>query len=233
MAYLPGIIISLALLAACGDDGNSTTDGGGPDGDPATACGFGSDRYLPYDVGFTWTYRITDLSSGAKETKEQSIDEQREDPTFGTVTVQTTGKLNGSTRSLVKLDGDRIVRVQQEDIDAAGAVEKTSVYDPGQLRIDESAARLTAGAAWDESYTTTETPALGGVPVMTAVVDHWEVLAASVPCESALGTFDCVRLKKTRTTGGTSMKEFFFARGVGKVKEAGDSQLEELTACGK
>ena len=56
---------ALAGCAACGggdgDDG-SGSDGGGGGEDP---CGFASDDYLPYQVGFSWTFSVTDLGTGA------------------------------------------------------------------------------------------------------------------------------------------------------------------------
>lgn len=227
------MIVGLLAAAACGgngdDDANEDGGPGGADAEPGETC-FDSDSYLPQEVGNTWSYKITDLVSGAVATKAQSVEDAITDPTFGPVTVQLTGKLNGSTRSLFKVEGDAILRVQQEDLDATGALEKTTVYDPGQLRIDQSADKLEMGAAWDDVYTNTETPVVGAM-VVTEVVDHWEVLGVDVPCEGPIGAYECIRLKKTRTMGGTSVKEFFFARGVGKVRESGDNQLEELEAC--
>ena len=52
------------------------------------------------------------------------------------------------------------------------------------------------------------------------------------PCDSPMGEFSCLRVRRTRITGGMAEKEFHFARGIGKVREVGSNQLEELTACG-
>ncbi|HEU5058825.1 MAG TPA: hypothetical protein VFU21_19965, partial [Kofleriaceae bacterium] len=129
-----GLFLSLLGAAGCGGD----DDGG--DGDPGT-CGFESDDYLPYQAGFTWTYTITDLVSGARETKEQRLEPEMEHPEFGSVMTQVTGKLNGSTVSLVRKEGDRVLRFTQEDRDAADALEQTTTYEPPAIRIDESAER--------------------------------------------------------------------------------------------
>jgi hypothetical protein len=213
---------SLILFAGCGGD----DDGGGDSG----MCGFDSDEYLPYQAGFSWTYQITDLVSGQKETKEQHLEPEMEHPDFGTVLTQVTGKLNGTTISLTRKEDDRVLRFQQEDRDATDALEKTTTYDPPEIRIDESADRIVAGAEWDESYTETiEDPVNGTTAIAT--VDHWEVLGVDEPCDSPLGTFMCLRVRRTRTMGGIAEKEFHFARGVGKVREIGSNQLEELTAC--
>lgn len=219
----------LVAAGACGgdDDGNTGGDGGGP----AADCGFDSDDYLPYEAGFTWTYKITDLVSGETETKEQRLEPETEHPEFGAVMTQVTGKLNGSTISLVRREGDRVVRFQQEDRDAADALEKTTTYDPPAIRIDESPERIAEGAEWDEEYTETVDDPVNGTTVIPTV-DHWVVLAVDSPCESDLGTYSCLKLRRTRTTGGIAEKEFHFARGVGKVMEIGANQLETLTACG-
>lgn len=215
---------SLILSFACGGD-----DDGGDGVDPGM-CGFGSDEYLPYQAGFSWTYQITDLVSGAKETKEQHLEAEMEHPDFGTVLTQVTGKLNGNTISLTRKEDSRVLRFQQEDYDATEALEKTTTYDPAEIRIDESADRIVAGAEWDETYTETIEDPVNGTTVIPTV-DHWEVLGVDEACDSPLGTFMCLRVRRTRTMGGIAEKEFHFARGVGKVREIGSNQLEELTAC--
>ena len=215
------------VLAASGCSGGDDDSG---DGDPGT-CGFESDDYLPYQAGFAWTYRITDLVSGEVETKEQHLEPEMEHPEFGMVMTQITGKLNGTTVSLVRKEGDRVLRFNQEDRDAADALEQTTTYEPPQIRIDESAERTMADAEWDEEYTETIDDPVNGTTVIPTV-DHWVVLGVDEPCESPLGTFSCIRLRRTRTTGGIAEKEFHFARGIGKVREIGANQLEELTACG-
>lgn len=224
------VSLTAVLLAACGgggDDDGSGADGGSGEGE----CGFAGDSYLPYEVGYSWTYRLTDLGSGERATKEQRIDEEMEHPDFGDVVVQVTGKLSGETVSLARREGDRVVRFQQEDYDSTGALERTTTYDPPQIRIDETAEHLEADAEWDESYTETIVDDLG-VETSVQTTDHWTVLAVDDECESPLGTFTCIRLRKTRTEGGVAEKEFHFARGIGKIREVGANQLEELTACG-
>lgn len=223
-------LLALATLGCgCGSGPGAAPDGGATAED---VCGFGSDRFLPYSVGNSWTYEVTDLGDGARRLKDQRLDEEIEDPELGAVIVQLTSKRAGTTRSLFRVDGDRIVRLLQEDVDSTNTLERTTTYDPGQIRIDESPARLEPGATWEETYLETEVE-LGGAPVTVATVDAWEVIGTDVACESPLGTFECIHLRRTRAMGGVAVKDFFFARGVGKVREIGDKQLEELTACGR
>src|SRR5262245_42416324 len=180
MRFILGLLCTSRVRAA---------GGGGDDSGPD--CGFGTDEYLPYQAGFTWTYAITDLSSGEQAVKEQRIDPEI-DSDFGRVLVQVTGKIDGMTVSLVRRENDRVLRFQQEDQDKAGNVQKQSIYGPAEIRIDESADHTMEGASWDESYTETITDAAGGPPVVIATVDHWEVLGVDVACESPLGSFECI-----------------------------------------
>ena len=57
--------------------------------------------------------------------------------------------------------------------------------------------------------------------------DRWTVIADDETLEVPAGTFEhVIHFQKS---GGGSAKEYWYARGVGKLKETG-SQLEELTA---
>jgi hypothetical protein len=222
--HISSLVLCLGIMtASCGDDGGS----GGGDGDAGdqNPCGF-EDRYLPYQVGYQWTYRVTDILTGDTTTKAQVV-------TAGSAggLVQTTTKATGSTVSTLEISGDAVVRLQQEDFDQVGALERTTVYAPGQTRLDEAADQITVGAVRDDDYTATITQAVGGAQTMENRTDHWEVLGVDVECSSPLGTFRCLHLKRTRTVGGVSTKEFFYARGIGKVKEVNPNQLEELVAC--
>jgi hypothetical protein len=228
---VPLLFIATAACSSGGGDDDDDDDGGGGGGGD---CGFDSDRYLPFEAGFSWTYKVTDLdpdAGGATAMKEQSLTAVT-DPDYDAVIQQITGKLDGSTRSLLKVDGDRVIRLKQEDLTTAGDVERTTTYDPGQIRIDETPARLEEGTTFEESYDETVMLAAGGTTT-TPTTDEWEVVGfpSGDSCKTPAGTFDCIQLRRTRTAGGVAVKDFFFAKGVGKVKESGDSQLEELVSC--
>jgi len=224
MAYL-----ALALaVCACG---NSSGD----DDDVADAavdlCGFSSDRYLPYQVGFTWEWRVTDLTSGAVETKSQVIQETRDNPAdHPPMFVQVTDKGGGSTENWTRMDGDALVRLQQMDYNSLDALLRNTVYDPSAIRLDESADRLTEGATYTEGYTEIEYDSTGTETRRADVTEEWEVLGVDVACDSPLGSFECLHIGRTRTAGGVAQKEYWFARGVGKIREEG-GQIEQLTAC--
>ncbi len=211
------------LVAACGgDDGPTVSD----------ECGF-ADRLLPFEAGYSWEYRVTDLSTGVRTTKMQSLGATPvTDPAFpGEMFIeQTTIKANGQTVSKLKLEGDAIIRFVQEDFDDVGDSERVTIYMPGKLRLDEAAARLTVGTTFTENYTATVTET-GGTATSTDITESWEVISESSPCTSPLGNFDCTVIRRSRTVGGTSTKDFHFAKGIGKVREEGLSQLEEVVGC--
>jgi hypothetical protein len=208
-----------ALLGACGSSG-----GGG-------ACGFGEDEYLPLDPGQRWTFRVTDATTGERTTKVQTFEAEPIHPDYGEVVRQVTTKVDGRTESLFGREGDRVLRFEQVEYDAGGAFMRRTRYQPPRLRVDSSPDRLVAGAVYEESLVEIEEDEQGNLLEMSELVERWEVLGVDVECTAPLGTFSCLHLRRTRLVGGSSDKEFSFARGIGKVREDG-SQIEEVATCG-
>jgi hypothetical protein len=202
--------------------------GGGEEAPLGGECEAGgrasSDRFLPFDVGNVWRYRVTDVATGEVTTKRQELTEGD-----GTVIVQLTTKANGSTENVLTLEGDAQVRLQQIDYDSAGVLERTTDYMPSKLRLDESAEATSEGASFTETYSQVVTDAVG-TETTTSITEQWTVLGVDVPCSSAFGELSCLHLRRMRTVGGVSDKEFFYARGIGKVLETG-GQTEELLGC--
>lgn len=231
MKYL-SLAMAVALVSACGSDDPSTDPDGGadtPDAKPGTSvCGF-EDRFLPYQPGYKWTYRVTDLTTPGSTNKSQTLTMET-DPELGEVIVQTTNKGTGSTVSALKRIDEAVVRLRQLDLDGTGTLERTTTYDPGQNRLDEASAHLVLGAEWDDDYSLT-VEKVGDAPVVGSRTDHWKVLGVDVDCESPLGSFKCLHVQRVRTAGGISDKQFFFAKGIGKIKEVNASQIEELVSC--
>lgn len=226
---------SVALIAAVGALASLSAACGGGDGPgDGVDCGFPegtADSYLPFEPAFRWTYRVTDLGSGVQSEKTQTVNPSEvtdEDFPGLSFLEQTTVKFGGRTVSLLAREGDALVRYKQEDFDELDAFERVTLYDPPKLRIDEG--RASAGTTYDESYTKTITDALD-VTVVENITDSWEVIGVDVPCSSPFGELECIQLRRIRTVGGTANKDFFFAFGVGKVREEGTEQIEELIDC--
>lgn len=189
-------------------------------------CGF-AEQLLPYEVGHSWSYRVTDLSSGERALKQQWLDRIESHPTYGEVIVQITEKPTGRTESLLRREGERVLRFEQRDYDQLDVLERTTLYQPYRLRVDES---LAPGDRLVEQLTRVVSEP-GQPDEVTEVTDEWEVLGDDEACEAPLGVFRCARMQRIRTAGGFAAKEFFFARGLGKVIENGTKQLEEVQSC--
>ena len=218
----------MGLIIAC-DSGDGGDDVGGETGNNALSeCGFESDSYLPIAVGNSWSFRVVEKGSPEVSSKSQTIQEELNDPTFGSVFVQVTGKGQDSqTRSLISVEDSEVRRMQQEDIDA-GVVTKTTVYSPHQTRLSELPEDIVDGATWTRTYT----PQVDGVDSLVRV-EEWTVESTTAPCELPSGAeVDCLQVRRDRNAG-LVVKTFWFARGVGKVREEGESQDEFLTSCNK
>ena len=230
------VLFTTLLLAACG--GNGSGDGGGPDGNPGVTneCREGasatSDSLLPMEVGDIWRYQVTEVGTGNPPyTKRQELTEEMTPPDeIEPVIVQLTTKATGQTVNWLRRTGDQIVRVRQEDYDQAGLLERITVYEPPKLRLDESPERIAVGASFDESYTAVVYDPAGVETGRTPTVDHWVVVSDDTPCDTPWGTLSCVQIHRETTQGGISIKDYYFARGYGKVREDG-GQIEELTDC--
>jgi hypothetical protein len=101
-------------------------------------------------------------------------------------------------------------------------------YQPHKLRLDEAPEHLVLDAQWQEAYDEAHLDALGNETTDTRTID-WTVEAIDESVTVPAGTFTCIRVRHTGTIVGQSDKQFWFALGVGKVRELG-GQLEELTS---
>jgi hypothetical protein len=182
-------------------------------------------------TGYSWTFRVTDVDNVTTE-KTQTVGalEDVGGAKAGTTAYRlTTTKPGGMTISWQEDTGDGIHR--HRELDQSGANHSEEVYTPFRTRIDETAAHLATDATWMESYTETITDDLG-ITTMTEKTETWTVEAVDEPVEVPAGTYCALRLHRTSTAGGTegSDKRYWFARGVGKVKETGANQTEELVS---
>jgi hypothetical protein len=184
--------------------------------------------YLPLREGVSWTYDVT--QDGLVTRKETTVGAL--EPVGGTgpnatvmaFRVTTTKDGDDETVSWQARMGDLAIRYREQAFNAAG-LELEEHWAPFKLRLDESARGLNAGGMWQEVYD--ETKLEVGLPVVTATrTDTWTVMSASESITVPAGTFDCLRVRKVSSS---STKEYWFARGVGKVKETG-GQTEELAS---
>lgn len=229
MRYTIGFV--LFMVAACGGGSSSDGDAGSRGAECEQGGMASSNDYLPFEVGNIWRYQVTEVVGQPPETKRQELTEiKTPEGETEPVIVQITTKPNGTTESWFRRQGEVLIRIRQLDYDATGALERSTVYDPYKLRMDESAERTAEGAMWIETYTSIDYDPQGVETSRVEVMDQWTVTGVDVPCDTPWGQLSCLRLHEERLAGGIAVKDFYFARGYGKVREEG-SQVEELIGC--
>ncbi len=209
------LLLCLGLLA-CG-----AKPTGGPDGGQGLA-----DRYLPLPVGAVLRYRITDPDTGQMTVKSTTV--EAEEDLSGTLAVRVrTENGDGVTVSWQGFANEQAIRYREEELDAAGVKTVSTTFQPFKVRVDESAAHVQLGATWSETYTEVAVTAATGQSKSSAKAATWTVEATDESVTTPAGTFSCLRVRR-RSGSSTSDKVYWFAKGVGKVKESG-GQLEELS----
>jgi hypothetical protein len=221
------VCVVLGFATACAGEGG---DGGGGEG--GGGGGDGTGRYMPIDEGASWTYRVVEVADGAVTSKTQTVEAFEEvggDKADVMAFRMRSDKDNGYTLSWQEDTGDAIVRHREESYDATDALESEDWFDPGKLRIDESDAHTAEGASFGNDYTeTTIDHTDATMTTTTTKTETWVVESVADEIDVPAGTFTCMRLFRSNDGTGVA-KTYWFARGVGKVKEAGGSQIEELS----
>jgi hypothetical protein len=222
--------------AGTGGDGagaGGTETGGGGGGAAGAPNMLPEGALLPWAVGNTWTYRVT--KDGIVTEKVTTVGEEQEiggtgpnaaNSAFHVVTAKGT---DGSDRteswqSPSADNPERIVRYREQSFGAmTGLLELEEHWVPEKIHIDGSPDRTVAGASWLEVYEETKLP-VGLTPTTKETRDRWTVIADDETIEVPAGVFEhVIHIQKT----GNSTKEYWYLRGVGKLKETG-TQTEEL-----
>ena len=235
--FLAPLLLALPLTVACGNEEPGTGAPNDNDGDAgASAGGEGpTGPLLPWAVGNQWTYQVT--KDGVVALKTTTIGELEkvggEGPNADVMAYHvTTAKgtdQQDHTESWQAPSADepeRVMRYHERSFDAtSGNLELDEYWDPGKLHIDGTAEHTAADASWLETYSETKLP-VGLSPTTHEVHERWTVLETDATLEVPAGSFQhVIHLQKV---GGSSTKEYWYRRGVGKLKETG-SQTEELT----
>ncbi|MCE9575439.1 MAG: hypothetical protein K8W52_19965 [Deltaproteobacteria bacterium] len=227
-----------AGLAACGSsnpggaadsatgDGNGGIDASGdavlgPDGTPVDT------RYNPWKVGSVWSYKLTDPNGQIPDALNKKTTIMNE-VDVGGVHAGTMAflvhveQLQGSKDVYETFNGDLDVRYKTIHYGQNGAMTSTDVDTPYRLKLDESTAHVTTGATFSQSFTETTTGQGAGTSNKT---ENWQVISDSEQVTVIAGTFTTLHVRRT----GSKPQDYWYARGVGKVKETGSgSQDEEL-----
>ena len=239
-------IIPFAALAAMTGAGCGSSSGSGGSGGSGSSSGSGgtsgslaadgavpmmtSGRYQPLVVGATWVYNVTD--TGVAYTKNSAV-EALED--IGGIAAGTMGyKVSETIKTSTQLTwyestATDVRRHHDQQVDANGVMSSEDWYTPYDLRVDESADHLTAGAAWTLTYMDAHTSA--SKPAATkSITENWTTDAADETVTVPAGTFSALKITRTNTADGTA-KSQWFVPGVGKIRESNTTgHLEELTS---
>ena len=224
--------LACLLLFGCGSvDTKTDQPGAGGDGSGTLPEG----PLLPWAVGNNWTYQVT--KDGVVSIKTTTIGEAEavggDGPNAAVMAFHvTTAKgtdLNDHTESWQAPSEDepaRIVRFREQSFDvSSGLLELDESWDPHKLHIDGTADHTVKGASWLESYAETKLH-VGLSPSTHDVRERWTVLDDDESIEVPAGKFEhVIHFQKV---GSSSTKEYWYLRGVGKLKEIG-TQTEELT----
>jgi len=225
-----------AALAACG---GSTPGNGTPDSSTASADANTlpdaippvlAQRYEPRKIGSVWTYKMTDTTTNTSAVKQSTVEafEDVGGAHAGTVAFRVRiEKLTGTTIAYENYEGDLAVRYAQTDLDTTGATVDTQSENPYRLKVDETAAHLTTNATYSEAFDETTTDVNG--TKTNAKTENWQVISTNESVTVPAGTYTSLHLRRTNPTSAKS-KDFWFVMGVGKVKETGGGQDEELMA---
>lgn len=230
-------VLALPLIG-CGSVDPSDTPGAAGQGAGGDGGGGGpkpEGPLLPWALGNKWTYKIT--KDGVSTIKTTTIGELEAVGGDGPnaemmayhVTTAKGDELADHTESWQAPDPDneeRIVRFREESFDAtSGELELTEYWAPHKLHIDGTAEHTVKDASWLETYDETKLE-VGLSPSTHEVRERWTVLDDDATVEVPAGTFEhAIHFQKI---GASTSKEYWYLRGVGKLKETG-SQTEELT----
>ncbi len=223
MKQLSKSLFLMFAVVACGSE-DPSANAGGPGGGSST------ETLLPWKTGNRWTYQVTE--DGEVSTKETTVGDEEpvggSGPSSGLTAFKVvTKKKDGAdqTVSWQAVDGDRVVRYREQSFSAGtSTLELEEHWDPHKLHIDWSPEHTEVGATWLEEYEETKLP-VGDTASTSSRRDRWTVLANDEELTVGAGTFQNVVV--FQKVGGDTPKTYYYARGVGKLKETG-GQTEEL-----
>ena len=222
-------IITAALgSVGCGSDAPAGSTTENPD--------VGTGSLLPWKLGNKWTYRVTD----GTDISDKTTTIEAEEPVGGSgpnaavmafrVVTRKGMMLNDETESWqapLPDSVDKVVRYREIAYSAkTGMMSSETHWDPYKLHIDGRAEILSDGNTWREDYLETKTSFDGSVPEVTTEADRWTVISVDESVNVAGKTYDhAVHFQKFTNAA----KDYWYLRGVGKLKETG-SQTEELVS---
>jgi hypothetical protein len=192
-----------------------------PPADPAPG---GS--YLPLKVGAWWVYQVHDPHAPGPHFPKTTTIEAYEPvgadrPNVMAYQVRTTGLFDNAV-SWQEVREGAVVRHREERVEGSAAQAVHIAWEPYKIRLDFAPERLRVGSTLTESIG--ETWRWSTAPAMQRKrLQKWTVEALDEEVKVPAGTFRCLRIHVNGSPiyrrFGNDNKVYWFARGVGKVKE--------------
>ncbi len=227
-------ILAILVGLVMGCMGCGATDVGDQDTD-TTPVG---EDYYPMAVGNSWTYLETFDMGGSEHLFYEVTGIETVDLPYGDLGQQELFALENTFADtplekriqFIGDDGVRADRLQHLIWDRDGVLTKQRDFVPGFLRFDRQ--KVSVGEQWSESVDRFTDLKDGTAVVQSTVIYQYEIIAADEPVTVPAGTFECLKVKRTVTVGtDPEEKIYFFAKGIGKVKEVTTGlKMEELTS---
>lgn len=189
--------------------------------DPPTPDGGIEADYFPLVAGNTWTYRA-EYSPGKTLVKTLSAPEPIPDDPHGRSAFKLTRTESDDPTDIrytwMGMDNERLVRYRKEWW-SEGVLKTAKVYDPPFVRVVP--AQMRAGGTWDSgSITRTDYNGAGDVEEVATKFYTFEVLSIDEVLTVEGQDLNCIKFRRLDSEDGDN-KEFWFAAGIGKVKEWG------------
>jgi hypothetical protein len=231
---------------SAGTAGSGPAGHGGPGGsggaDPTGAGGQPlGDSYEPDPVGATWTYATTDTGADGgtvSGTKTATVEAIEPVPGRAGITATRIHTVVPGAEDQMTWQGESATAIvrYRDDIYLVGTgtsmLEQYSVYAPSKLRMDLT--HLTTNQTYTESYTESVTNVMpgGNSTSSTSKPFAWKVINGAESITVPAGTFTAVHLQKSNGNSAAIDKDYWFVRGVGKVKEtaASTGRVEVLSS---
>jgi hypothetical protein len=197
---------------------------------------------MPLEVGNFWTFAVSDEDGDPPIQKTQRV-LRRElvglgpnaaTEAFFLVTSKVEDASLDKTESWQGLELDasgnavQVVRYREVSYDKkTGQAELDQYWDRHRLRVDDFHAA--AMGTWTETYTESKLPADDEPELDVPQTETWSVASDDEVVEVPAGTFHAVVVVR-HADDPADEKRYFFAKGVGKIKETG-GKTEVLLDC--
>jgi hypothetical protein len=228
------------LAAACGT-GDVPAD---PDAmiDAALPDGFVAKIYFPLQVGASWTYAVTDpaFPGAPAEMKTQTVE------AFEDVGGEKAGVM--AFRLKTVKPGDEVITWQENTqlgltirhrereftvVGTSVSLRADNFFFPFKLRVDGTDPHTAANAVWETMHEEKVYDSSAPAGKTIAKTERWTIEAVGEMVTVPAGTFTTIRVRRVTLVGAGgdegADKTYWFAEGVGKIKETG-GQTEELAA---